>query len=119
MRWLQAMRKARPSARVLAQGSPRANSQARTSPTVRAFAGSTTCSPLPSASRTLAKYLRLISISIHQFTEGDEAHQVARRDRIAWRVVDQPVAPYRRGQHAGALVREQVQATLPVQFGAQ
>ena len=50
--------------------------------------------------------------SSQQLRERQEAHRVARRDRLPGRVVDQAVGPDRRGQHARALVGEQVEAAV-------
>jgi pimeloyl-ACP methyl ester carboxylesterase len=57
-----------------------------------------------------AQYPDLVRGVVSLDGEGKEAHDVAARDGLARRIVDQAVAPDGRRQHARALVREQVQA---------
>src|SRR4051812_13989047 len=99
------MRSARSCASASAQAPPRAIRKSRTAPTVATPAGKASASPdVPSTSRTLAKNFRLIfilklSFSILQRRERNEADDVAARDRLARRIVDQAVGPYGRRQH--------------------
>src|ERR1700712_1915420 len=107
------MRSARSCASAAAHTPPRAISQSRTAPTVATSGGSATASPdMPTASRTPAKKRKLmfmlkLSFSVLQGRERNEVHDVAARDGLARRIVDQAVGPHGRRQHARALVGEQ------------